>query len=534
MNNREFDIENTFNKAFGSFNYKVNNDVWNNIETELNETFPETVYNDYFSNFKMTPDNSNWKKIATVLWFEQFLSFSVKTFNIYYLIALLSIMGASVYNFISSPKQQYIARNLNIKTIKDNGTQKIINTNNDKFNEDNINTNKINNSYLTDNDTSKTTNKKDNSASLQKINKQKDSKIYNNSLDKNIQNNDLAKNNQDVKIKYITKYIKDTVVIRDTLKMYITDTVYKQKQEISKPKTVTPWSVGIFFEPLANKSLIAGDNSLYASNINPEFSWSAGLNLNYSFKNFNIQTGLAYTRFSEQFSYSKEETSINRTTDKQYIRTGTHKEINKYTIWEITDYETVLKYDSVPIGYEIVQKQENNTTVIDTIWHYVVDTVYKQIPVDSVESVRYDTIMVVEYDSVDVVIIDTVKKRTIYDVINRYSYMEIPLTFGYEFKTKGKLSYTVSGGILTGLFINAQGKGVTLKDEIVDLEHLPFLKINLSGVFALGVNYNLSKEFSLQLNGTYRQNFTSVYQQDYFLSQRFNAFGIRFGLMYKF
>ena len=537
MNNEKFDIEKGFSEMFNSFEYEPGNSVWNNIEADLNSSFVEDVFKDSFSNYQYTPRASSWDKIVAGLWLYNFLRFSFKTFNIYYASAIIAFLFGIVIS--TSKEQQNVLNNTGkqIVTQNNSNSDKIIETssannnskatnNNSSFSNNNDNKH-INNSILVTNnpdidDSTKTNNNNSN------IYKAK-SNAGNNSNDLAIVNNDEVQN----QTKIITKYIKDTVFIRDTFKLIIRDTVYKEKPEIEKPKVLSPWSADVYFSPMYSNPAVSGSN-IFADNISPDFNWSVGANVNYSVKNINIQTGLAYTVLGEKFSYSEESLIINSKEESRYIRVGEHMEINKYTVWQVTDYQSIATIDTVDSRFEVVEYEQNNSIVIDTIWHYTVDTIYRQVPVDSIETVKYDTLMVAEYDSVDVIIIDTTREISFYDVINRYSYLEIPLAISYEFKTKGNLSYVFGAGLITGVFINAKGKGVTVKDEITSLEELPFMKLNFTGMISGGLHYKLTKETSLLFEAFYRRNFNSIYKNDYFLKQRYNSFGVRFGLRFKF
>ena len=524
MDNKNINIEEVFNKSFNTFEYKPDSSVWDNIENNLNESFVENTYKDKFVDYKYIPNAKTWDKIAAVLWLDSFLKFSYKTFNVYYLSGILAVLVSIGAYLLENIDNEYLHKNISNNSINNIKTRnvKLLDSKPDSYiiidSLDNLNNPaKV---YRVENNDSLISN-----ACLNKTGEVKN----NNVVDVNIDSNN-------VETKYLTKYIKDTVIIIDTLKLYITDTIFKEKPEISAPKTVSSWSVDMYFMPMYSNAIIDAPASIkntITNSMSSDFNWTAGININYSLKNINIQSGLLYTVLGEKFSYTEENTTVNTNREMRYRRVGEHMVVDKYTIWEVTDYQSIIDVDTTEAGYELIEREYNNTIIIDTVWHYHVDTVYRQIPVDSVETVKYDTIMVVEYDSVEVVIADTVKNKTIYDVINRYSYIEIPLIVGYEFKTKTKISYVLSGGIVAGVFINAQGKGITLKNEITDLQHLPFAKVNLTGILSAGIHYKLTDELSVMLEGAYRRNFTSIYEQNYFLKQKFSTMGLRLGIRFK-
>ena len=140
-----------------------------------------------------------------------------------------------------------------------------------------------------------------------------------------------------------------------------------------------------------------------------------------------------------------------------------------------------------------------------------------------------DSALVTDYDSSST--------KTIYSNKNTYSYFEIPLIIGYEFK-KSKFTFTPKVGLITGIFINSRGKTISLidRESIVDISKndLPFIKANFTLLLGMGVNYQMNNNMSLLAEPFYRTNLNSILSENHYISQRFNNIGIRFGVRYRF
>ncbi len=511
----DFNIEDLFNNEFNDLSVKPKNTVWENIEQDLNYNFPENEYKSKFSNFKFTPKSDTWRRIAFKLWLVEFTTLSLKKFNIYYAASIIGLLVSSILTF-NSLNNNTLKTNLNLtnkKTviIKNNISTNNISENTTKAQQKNNLTNKT--PEITDTIKSKSKVKSNfiNSTTT-KADKTTTDKTTN-----------LAENREPI---YITKYIKDTVFIRDTLKIIIKDTIYKEKDIIKQATEFSPWSIDAFYSPMllniSSKNLAEQDK-----NFSGIYNWSVGLNLNYKVNNISIQSGLAYSQFLEKFTFYDVQT--NSSIDKRYMPIGTYSYVNKYTDWVICGYHSETRIDTTSASYEITQYETPNALVIDTVWSYEIDTTFITIA-DSNEIVKYDTITAIKYDSLDVIVIDTVK--SFYEVINKYSYLEIPLIFDYHFNSKNNLSYVIGGGLISGIFVNAQGKGITLSNTITDINNLPLVKLNLTGVLNAGIHYKLTPKISIIFEGVYRKSFNSIYDKTYFIDKRFSSIGARFALKY--
>jgi len=541
------EIENLFSNSFNNYSVEPNNSAWEGIETNLNEDFASFEYKAKFNNYTYTPSSAVWNKIATKLWLNNFIYFSYNSFNIYYAASIIFALigGVILFNHTNKLNSKISFNNKITNTINSNKssnnslsfTNKTSNNNNNNL--DYINSNNIINNTNTPNNS--IVNNNNNNNTIPSFNPEKtDSLKRKNS---NIINpNNLIVENTTKSLEpepvIITKYIKDTVIIRDTIKMVIRDTIFKDKAKdiLSKGTDFSAWSIDAYYSPMMFNISTKTPNNMQ-ENIDTSYSsiynWSLGLNANYKIKNFNIQAGVAFTKYTENYTYTDEQITTNKYNDKRFMAVGNYTYIDKYTDWVIYGSHTEIELDTVSSSYELVEHQIEHATIIDTVWSYNIDS-SAVIVMDSTKVIKYDTITAIKYDSVDVVVVDTIKEIHFVDVRNQYSYIEIPIMIGYEFNSKHKFSYVINAGLVTGIFINAKGKGITLSNEIVDLNSLPFMKLNLTGMATAGVHYKFTTEMSLILEATFRKNFTSIYKPDYFIEKRFNSLGLRIGVKYRF
>ena len=533
------EIENLFNNSFNNYSVEPKISAWESIENNLNEDFASFEYKAKFDNYTYTPNSAVWNKIATKLWLSNFVHFSFNSFNIYYAASIIITLIGSIalFNNTDSLNNKVISKNNTINSLRNINNDNNHNT----VNNSNSNNNFNNNNFASNNNGEN--NNVNNNNTYPIFNPEETDSLKNNSSNKKLTHkttdNLITENNNKItEPVIITKYIKDTVIIRDTIKMVIRDTVFQDKPKdiLSKGTDFSPWSIDAYYTPMAfNISTKAPSNMQESmdTSYSSIYNWSLGLNANYKIKNFNIQAGIAFTKYTENYTYTDENITTNTYNDKRFMATGEYTYIDKYTDWVIYGSHTEIEIDTVSSSYELVEYEVEHAIIVDTVWSYNIDS-SAVIVMDSTQVIKYDTITAVKYDSIDVVVVDTVKEIHFVDVKNQYSYIEIPIMIGYEFNAKHKFSYVINAGLVTGIFINAKGKGITLSNEIVDLNSLPFMKLNFTGMATAGVHYKFSTEMSLILEATFRKNLNSIYESDYFMEKRFNSLGLRIGVKYRF
>ena len=256
----------------------------------------------------------------------------------------------------------------------------------------------------------------------------------------------------------------------------------------------TKWSMDIYFSPLYNKSILScqlSENTNYVNLVknaeSPALSYSFGVNINYSFKNFLFQTGISYTNLGDNFKAENINIDIDSTSYYDYNHSGYY------------NLDTIGFNDSIPI--------------IDSTWIDVI----------------VDSTLITEYDSN--------LTKTPVTILNKYTYLEIPVIFGYEFKRK-KITYSLKGGLITGFLLNAKGKTISLIDNTAitdfDKNSLPFLKTNFTLLFAFGISYNLNTKINLFAEPYYRHTVGSMFNKNYEIYRKHYSFGLKLGIRYVF
>jgi len=240
-----------------------------------------------------------------------------------------------------------------------------------------------------------------------------------------------------------------------------------------------------------NKSLVDKLNSSSSNSLAFDF----GAELGYQFKNISLISGLNFTQYNEQFNAKYEETLI--------------QEIN---YWEYNDYTQTI-YDTT------------NYVNIDSLIQG--DTTYIQI-IDSNQITIIDSTLTSKNDT-------SILKQNI-KYVNRYKYIEIPLSIEFTFNRIKKFSPFIRTGLITGLHIKTQGFTYSLKnnEELIENSDLPYVKANFWLLFGAGVRYNLNDKFSVLIYPYYRYHLNSIISDKTYYRQSLNNMGINFGVRYLF
>lgn len=197
-----------------------------------------------------------------------------------------------------------------------------------------------------------------------------------------------------------------------------------------------------------------------------------GMKFNYHLKNWVLSTGLNYTTIGEKINYN----------------------IN-----------------------EMVIDPDGGTYLIDTLW----TTIYTP------ESGWIN--MIVGYDKT----YEEAYKNVNYDIcnINRYSYFEIPLLIGYNFKIRN-FGIRPSIGVSIGLLYSASGKLPTIDPNGFSSinENSLYLRPVVSNlIFDINFEYHMNENYGLFIKPFYNMGLNSVYQ-NYPLSGKYHNAGIKIGL----
>jgi hypothetical protein len=146
----------------------------------------------------------------------------------------------------------------------------------------------------------------------------------------------------------------------------------------------------------------------------------------------------------------------------------------------------------------------------------------------------------VTYTFEEEAIYDSVPHYIIEDKTNYYSYIDIPLAFGYTFLQKNRVSLTVSAGIKFSVLVDKKEPTVDfwISDaELVDIERQVPARMNTNWRFTAGIDfgYLLTQKFSLHLEPVFEQYISPVYaDQPGYERRKPYVTGIKAGIRYNF
>lgn len=275
----------------------------------------------------------------------------------------------------------------------------------------------------------------------------------------------------------------DTIFLSPDTVTYI-DTVYQYYDDLVK--NTIEFQAEVFFSPLLFSSKysfsdIENDEygQLFEKAHSPELSYSFGANFSLAYKKLLFQSGINYTVFNEDFDYNA----------PAYLSIDTNI------------YFSIDTLDT----YYIVEGT-------DTSWFYITEEK--------------------EYTQ-----IDTSQHQNSFTSRNSYSYIEFPLIFGYTI-TKNKFSILPKTGLIIGLLQQTKGKTIDPNNyqDIADLNDLSgsmFTTVPLFIYLSLGIQYHLAEKTALFVEPYYRQQLNSMYKNDFPVSRKIRAMGVKFGFAIK-
>ncbi len=355
----------------------------------------------------------------------------------------------------------------------------------------------------------------------------------------NVTHNEVDRNDvvdTQVYIKPQSEFI-DTLRIYDTIVYYDTLIVEARKSNKNSSWSLTP-GISIFSTIPNVKSNADNAADFAAINSNAtsaSVSYSFGAEAHYNRNNWRLSTGLAYTTLYENFEYQTTKIESKKAIKYKLKQNGFYNRIVERVDFKIVPKQNML-LKLVESSYTIRRIEYPEYILVDTLWRKVYDTTYVQV-MDSVKILSYDTIRVTTYDTTYYEGLDTSIYTNTYQNINKYSYLELPLTVGYGIKFN-KLTLRPTVGAVLGFMINAKGKGISALDKnvVYNLENseLPFMNIQVTAYVGLGLEYQIRNGLDLYVQPFYRRNLTSIYQSSAILQKRFTGFGARLGLTYRF
>jgi hypothetical protein len=524
-------IEDIFRDEFKDFSLEPSDKVWDGIENQISGMRLEHLYQVKFRGFKMSVADHVWRRIATALWFNKFLHFSPFSFNIYYAGLIITTIVGSIIFF----------NNTEFKFFNFDGGREILINDNSQIQNNDIPA--LNNLTEDTQITISSDNKEnDNSVSINKITligeNSKTSPIHittivftkntNNEISEIVENqinNNLfiTKYNANTQTGEIQTYSKIPHFLNLNKPLYLrypelkisNDSLlnnfivnYEIKRDtigydfggvpIVEDKSFVRFS--IFYDYYINNKYrfklnnpeLQNEFKTLSENLKDNNSFGFGLGIDYFYRRFYINSGISYFTNRQKINFEKVETEINTITEFQYF--------------------------------------DNSVWIYDTVWFLDLD---EYLNGNIVYIPHVDSTNFVFKDSISIAIKDTVLKNLNYSAENSMSYIEIPVVFGYSFKT-GKLEIIPKAGIIGGLLTGKKGNFYDLySDEILPIAEIPYREFNLDYYFSLNLNYSFTKKFGIYVEPYFRDNFINSFNGNYALDLRSMRYGLRTGISYK-
>jgi hypothetical protein len=137
-------------------------------------------------------------------------------------------------------------------------------------------------------------------------------------------------------------------------------------------------------------------------------------------------------------------------------------------------------------------------------------------------------------------IYDSVPHYIIEDKTNYYSYIDIPLSFGYSVLQRSRVTLTISAGVKFSVLVVKQEPTVDfwISDaELVDIERQVPARMNTNWRFTAGIDfgYLITRKFSLHLEPVFEQYISPVYaEQPGYEAKKPYVTGVKAGIRYNF
>jgi len=495
MENKHKNIEDLFKSSFDNYKIEPRADLWNNVEKKVRYTNAYNTLIDFLKNYSVTPNSAVWNNISKQLFYLNFLRFNLRTFNVFYLLLIISIAsGVTFYSIDKTKSEKYITENQTNKNnigikIESQPIKNNLNKENNQISKKQKTKDKDNQfaeseiitqayqdkniikkaiepklnadkKITTNSTTIKNTVKKKNLED--KIKVKKNNQIKNNTINNQVTQNidpleglPIASTEPLANSLISKKIVKGIKVSKPKIKTnHKTDTIYKTDSTQIKYKTIidnnllSKWTVDVSVSQLFSSKEISANTNEYkivkdARNGEDKSKTTYGFNLgfNYAKKHFICQTGISSTTFGEDFNYT----------------------VNTYNI-------------------------------------------------DSSEIISY----------------------TNYNKTNKYTYLEIPIILGYKFN-KDKISIYTKTGVMFGILIKAKGFTVDSnnKDVIYAIDkNNNFTNPSYTLVVGAGVNIPIKSRINIFIEPLYRYNLKSIYNDTYCSSLKFKTWGITLGVRF--
>lgn len=205
-------------------------------------------------------------------------------------------------------------------------------------------------------------------------------------------------------------------------------------------------------------------------------SWSADLNLGYKIKDFYIETGVGYEHQSQFGEYK----------------------IDYETNDSIGYYNKVVSFELNPNNPEEIYYNTQKTTVYDSVNHFVLQS-----------------------------------------PLYKYNYINIPITVGYKFFNKKKITLSVETGVIFSILTNTQSPPILLTNNEAIIKEInnytPERRDNnLRLRLSLRANYRFTKSISVNVQPEFISYLNNIYLNNSGINEKPYSMGIRAGIFFNF
>lgn len=523
------DFEDIFREEFENFTLKPSKKVWSDIDKQLSGPRLEYHYKEKFNNFKISPSEHVWRRIATAVWFNKFIHFTPFSFNIYYLgFIITAIVGTTIYfnnneikflnfekgretvtesqltNQTTTSSNEIIQNSVTEEFALNSQNQNIVIKNNSQISEFN---------YLKNNSANNLNSQHNKHLKSQELIRNDDENIQSNEfIDNNLQKiilneklnriPDFLLKNKPIYLNYNLLKISDSIALNSFLNNYIKkDTIGYDFGGVPVIVEKSFFIINFWYNHLLK-------NDFYFKLNNPELSenyknlkdnlklsekFYLGIDLEYNFKNFIFASGIAY-RISEN--------SINFSEEKLKIEQYSHFEYFDNSLWS---YDTVWYLD---------------------LNEYINGNIVYLPHVDSVNYVVKDSILIHYYD--------TISSEMSFVGVTRFSYLEVPIIFGYKLSLS-KFDFSPKVGLIGSMIKTSNYEFYDIyESKMLNINHFPLRRYGLDYYFSLNFRYNYNNKISLFVEPYLRGSYFGMFAKSYALDMRYLRYGLRTGLSYKF
>jgi hypothetical protein len=191
----------------------------------------------------------------------------------------------------------------------------------------------------------------------------------------------------------------------------------------------------------------------------------------------------------------------------------------------ITSYDTTITYYDEATGLFYTAQMPVNITqslVSDTNYYYIVDSTY-QSNIDTVKT---------NYSLKKQVVLNDPNQPNLKGR-NTFSYLEVPVLFGYEWGVR-RWRLSVKGGVGIGLLSRQQSFYLSTDEaEIAPVSTQVYTKIMYNAIVRAGLHYSFTPQFGIDIVPFSRLNINNMSNKNADFKQKYGNVGLQLGLNYK-